>query len=281
MTITAKMVRELRERTSAGMMDCKKALGATDGDFESAVDHLRKTGLKSAEKKAGRSTGEGRVFAVVSDTGHLGSVVSVACETDFVARTPDFEGFLTDLCAHVASENPADASVALGQSWQGGDETVEDAVKRTISKLGENIQVSEVCRMENAGGLIATYVHHNQKVGVMVSVTTDVERANAEGALRTLCMHIAATRPAVLDRADMDAATVEREKDIYRAEIEGKPAEIQERILEGKMSRFYGESVLREQAWVMDDSKTVQQALDGELGGACTIEAFVRFEIGS
>jgi elongation factor Ts len=221
------------------------------------------------------------VFAVVSDTGHLGSVVSVACETDFVARTPDFEGFLTDLCAHVASENPADASVALGQSWQGGDETVEDAVKRTISKLGENIQVSEVCRMENAGGLIATYVHHNQKVGVMVSVTTDVERANAEGALRTLCMHIAATRPAVLDRADMDAATVEREKDIYRAEIEGKPAEIQERILEGKMSRFYGESVLREQAWVMDDSKTVQQALDGELGGACTIEAFVRFEIGS
>ena len=280
MTITAQMVRELRERTGAGMMDCKKALGATDGDFESAVDHLRKTGMRSAEKMAGRSTGEGRVHSVVSDTGHLGSIVAVACETDFVARTPDFEGFLDSLCAHVAAENPSDADEALGQNWQGGDETMGDAVKRTIGKLGENIIVTHVRRMENAAGLIASYMHHNQKLGVMVSVTTEVERETAEAILRTLCMHIAASRPAVLDRADMDEDVVEREKNIYRVEVEGKPAEIQEKILLGKMRRYYSECVLREQAWVMDDSMNVQQALEAELGSDCTIEAFVRFEIG-
>ncbi|HIE71779.1 MAG TPA: translation elongation factor Ts, partial [Planctomycetes bacterium] len=164
MSITSGMVRDLRDRTGAGMMDCKKALVETEGDLEAAEDHLRKQGLKSAEKKAGRDTGEGRVFSVIGESGHVGSMVSISCETDFVAKTPDFQQFLQDLCDHVAANDPTDVDAFHAQAWQGGDQTGEGAVKTLIGKLGENMKVAQISRYENAAGCVGSYVHHDGKL---------------------------------------------------------------------------------------------------------------------
>ena len=278
--ITAKAVRDLREQSGAGMMDCKKALQATNGDFDAAFDHLRKQGLKAAEKKAGRETGEGRVLAASSSDGKNGSLVAVRCETDFVAKTPDFEGFMNELAAHVLEHGSSDPEAIESQAWKAGG-TVGDALKALVGKLGENIQLASMTRFENPGGVVAAYVHHDQKKAALVSVTTSADAAKAADALRDLCMHIVVFNPSGKDRNSVPADTVERERAIYLAEVENKPAEIQEKIVSGKMDKFYAGSVLSEQPWVKDDKMSVQKALEQELGAGTTIADFVRVQVGA
>jgi elongation factor Ts len=274
--ITASLVRELREKSGAAMMDCKKALEATGGDMEAAFDELRKAGLKTAAKKAGRTTGEGRVWCALTDDAKAGAMVAISCETDFVANTPDFDGFLKDLAAHVLEHKPADVASCLGQTWK-GDGTVEDALKALIGRLGENILISDVCTFDAPGGAVQAYVHHDNK-GAIVSVDTGGE-ANAD-VLRDLCMHIVVFNPGALNRDAIDATLVEREKAIIKEDLAGKPAEIQEKIMVGRLEKFFAEQVITEQPWIKDDKSTVQKALEGAMGAGTVLTGFSRVEVG-
>jgi elongation factor Ts len=275
--ITAALVRELREKSGAGMMECKKALTQTKGDLEAAIDELRKSGLKTAAKKAGRTTGEGRVWAVVTDDGKSGAMVSISCETDFVAKTPDFDAFLKDLAAHVLEHRPADLETCLTQPWK-GDGTVADALNALIGKLGENIQIAEVAAYANEAGAVAAYVHHDDKKGGFVNVTTSAPDADV---LKDLCMHIVVYNPAALNRDAFSAADIEREKAVIRDSLAGKPADIQERIMTGRMEKFFAEQVITEQPWIKDDKTTVQKALEAAMGTGTTLTAFARLQVGS
>lgn len=276
MEISAAMVRELREKSGAGMMDCKRALSETGGDMEQAFDFLRKQGLKSADKKASREMGEGRVAAVAS--GSSGAMVAVTCETDFAARTPAFESFIDDLMAHVQANKPEDVDALLGQSWSDGGGTTEEAVKQVIAGIGENLSIARVVTYDNPEGVVGAYVHHNNKVGVLVSVTT--KSTDAEAILKDLCLHIAAIKPEYLDVSEIPEDVIAREKDVYMAEVAGKPENIQEKILSGKLEKFYADRVLPRQPWVKDDKQSVQKVLEAALGEGTRIEAFSRFEIG-
>ncbi len=280
MGITAADVRNLRVKTGAPMMDCKKALEATGGDLEAAEDHLRKLGLKAAGKKAGRATGEGRCFLAVSDDARQGALVSVSCETDFVARTPDFETFLQDLCAHVMLNRPASVEALMEQGWTGGG-TVQDALTETIGKLGENMSISDVRFLEAPEGFVGGYIHHNQKVGVLSAIQTSASRDDSEAVLKQLGMHAAALPPTSLCREEIEKDQLDREVAIYREEVKNKPEEIQEKIIKGKLEKFYTGTCLREQPWVMDDSMSVEKAIEKALGQGSTITAYARFAIGS
>lgn len=279
MTISASQVRELRDQTGAGMMDCKEALKETEGDFESAVDFLRKKGMKSAEKKASRATSEGRVYVTTDEGGKAANLVSVNCETDFVARTPNFEALLESLCEHVARENPVDAEAMLDQAWAEGG-TVADAVKGTIGKLGENILLAGAGRLECASGWVGSYIHHNQKVGVIVALETSKAEDEAAEIIKQVCMHCAVHNPAGLSRDEIAAETVERERAIYMDEVKDKPENIQEKIVEGKLDKFFAGICLNEQPWVMDDKSTTGGAIKAALGDDAHIVSFLRFQIG-
>ena len=191
--ITATMVRELRDKTGAGMMECKKALTACDGDMEAALDELRKSGLKTAAKKAGRETSEGRVYAKVADDLRSGALVSISCETDFVAATEQFQGFLDDLASHVLEHKPSNLDECMTQQWK-GDGTVADALTQLVGRLGENIQIADVVAMENTSGGVGAYVHHDNKKGAMVSVTCPKPNGDT---LKELCMHAVVFQPAL------------------------------------------------------------------------------------
>jgi len=261
------------------MMDCKEALQETDGDSEAAVDFLRKKGLKSADKKASRAASEGRVFATMDPDGKGANIVSVNCETDFVARTPDFETLLGSLCAHVGSEKPADAAEMLEQGWADGG-SVADAIKETIGKLGENILLGGAGRLECADGWIGSYIHHNQRVGVVAAIKTSKSQDEAAEILKNLCMHCAANSPMALGREEIPEATIEREKAIYMDEVKDKPEEIQEKIMGGKLDKYFAGICLNEQPWVWDDKTTTTAAVQDALGDDATIAGFIRFQIG-
>jgi len=278
--ITASMVRELREKSGAGMMECKKALSAAEGDVEVAFDELRKSGLKTAAKKAGRSTSEGRLAATVSEDCHTGAMVSIACEADFVAKTPDFEQFLGDLCAHVLKNTPADVEECLAQEWTHGG-TVAAALAALIGKLGENILIDGVQAYAAPSGVVGAYVHHDQKKGALVNVETSSDCGVATGSLRDLCMHIVVFNPEALDRDAVDADTIEREKAIIRENLNGKPEEIQEKIMVGQLEKFFAQRVITEQPWIKDDKSTVGKALTAALGEGTRLAAFRRFQLGS
>ena len=275
--ITAALVRELREKSGAGMMECKKALEATGGDMEAAFDELRKAGLKTAAKKAGRDTGEGRVASALSDDGKTGAMVAIACETDFVAKTPDFEGFLGDLAAHVLEHGPADVDECLGQPWK-GDGTAQDALTALVGKLGENIQIAAVQRFESPEGVVGAYVHHDDKKGALVAVRTS--STDAAEALKDLCMHIVVFNPEALDRNSVSDEAIEREKAIIKEGLAGKPEEIQEKIMGGRLDKFFAENTLVDQPWIKDDKQSVSKALEGALGDGTAITAFHRFQVG-
>jgi elongation factor Ts len=281
MEISATMVRDLRERTGAGLMECKRALEASKGDFEGAVDHLRKSGLKSAEKKASREMGEGRVQAYVAPKARVGTLIAVTCETDFMARTTDFETFLADMCVHIAEKNPRDAADLLTQKWSKSGASVGEAIKLLIGKLGENLQVARFQRSENMQGRIGSYVHHNQKVGAIASVTTGADENVASEVLKELCMHVAVFKPTAANRAAIPASEVERERAIYLEEVKSKPKEMQDKIVAGKLEKYYADAVLPEQKWFKDETKTVQQVLDERLGKGARSESFARFQIGA
>jgi elongation factor Ts len=279
MTITSEMVRDLRERTGAGLMECKRALEASKGDIEGAVDNLRKAGLKTADKKADRETGEGRVQAWIGPKMRVGSIVALTCETDFVARTADFGKLLYDIAELVAEKSPADVDALAKLPLKGGT-SVGETLKLMVGKIGENIKIARMARLENMKGRVGSYVHHDGKKAAFVSVTTDVDEDKVGEALKELCQHIVVFNPVSSDRAQVPAAAVERERAIYLEEVKSKPAEMQQKIVSGKLEKFYADQVLPEQKWMKDDTKTVQQILEEKLGKGAKIEAFVRVQIG-
>jgi len=283
-TITAKMVGDLRAKTGAGMMDCKKALTEAEGDMEQAIDLLRKKGLSAAAKKSGRVAAEGMIAATGDDK--RGALVEVNSETDFVAKNDAFQAFANGVAEVTLSENPADIDTLKGFAFPGSERSVGEELTHQIATIGENMNIRRFARLESASGVTASYVHGGGKIGVLVQL--DAEKGDdpqvAETA-RMLAMHVAAANPQYLCRADVPADVVEREKDIMRVKAieSGKPENIVEKIIEGQINKFFGEICLLEQVYVIDTDKKVGkvvEALAKELGGQVTLTAYSRFQLG-
>ena len=284
--ITAAMVKELREATGAGMMECKKALTEANGDFDAAVDVLRTRGLAAAAKKAGRATNEGRVNALVE--GKKGAVVQVNCETDFVALTDKFGGYVDTFTKAVIENDPADPAALLESEYEG--EKVQDALTEAIHVIGENMQVSNFKRLEVEGtGALVPYIHMGGKIGVLVSfsfnneATASDEKFLAMG--KDVAMQIAATNPVALDEESVPEEVREHEMSIYKAQAaeSGKPENIQEKIATGRMKKFYKESCLVDQDFVKDPDQTVSSYIASvakELGDEIKVVDFARIALG-
>ena len=287
MTISAKDVKVLRDRTAAGMMDCKRALEETGGDMEAAVDFLRAKGAAKAAKRAEKSANEGTIGHYVHFDGKTAVLVEVNCETDFVAKSDAFVATaqaLTDFALACTADEGAENVLATAIDGR----KFSDLLTEIVSKTGEKTQVGDYAKYKLDGpGLISTYVHFNHKVGTMVQIETgDDATAGAEAIKQTACdiaMHVTATKPLTLDKDQIDPATIEREKAIFAEQVKNKPAEIVDKIVEGKLKKFFAENCLLRQAFVKDDSKTVEQVLANaakEAGGQAKIRRFVRFELG-
>ncbi|MCK5360423.1 MAG: elongation factor Ts [Gammaproteobacteria bacterium] len=273
MAISASMVKELRERTSAGMMECKKALTETDGDMDAAVQLLRTSGAAKADKKAGRIAAEGVVSIYISDDSKLGVIVEINSETDFVAKGEDFQGFAADIAAAVASENPADID-ALNETKLPSGETV-DGIRRTlIAKLGENITVRRFDRIVAADDEVISSYQHGLKIGVLVRTVGGNENIGKD-----LAMHIAAMKPLCVSPDEVPADAVEKEKAVFTAQAaeSGKPPEIIEKMIVGRINKFLNEVALHGQTYVKDSSTTVGKLLKSE---SASINQFTRVEVG-
>ena len=236
MEFSAADVRNLREATGAGMMDCKKALVETNGDIEAAKDYLRKTGIQKAAKKADRGTGEGLVKATISADGKAGCLIALECETDFAARNEQFVALVDELGTHGLKNLPQNADQMLAQNLESG-ETVEGRIKSLVGLVGENMRLSRAASYENSAGRVGSYIHHDQKQGVLLSVTTSADGAATDEFLKKVGMHIASMRPSALSKDEIPAETIERERNIYLDDenLKKKPEEIQEKIISGKM----------------------------------------------
>lgn len=281
MAITAKMVQELRERTGAALMDCKRALESSAGDLEAAIDNLRKAGLKSADKRAGRSTAEGRVQACFAPDGRSGAMVALTSETDFVARTEDFKVLLTKLARVAFEKKLASPEALLEQQLEGA--SVQDAIKGLSGKLGENVQVPKVAFLEAPKGQVGGYVHHNDKIAALVAVDSDAPAAKLQTFLKDLGMHVTFARPQALVREEIPADAVEREKAVLAdsEDVKSKPQDKRERILAGKLEKFYAGLALLEQPWFKDDKLSVAKVLAAELGPSARIRGFALFVVGA
>ena len=285
--ITAALVKELREMTGAGMMECKKALTEAEGEIEKAVDVLRTRGLAAVAKKAGRATNEGTVMALVSDDGHAGALVELNCETDFVGMNDKFKAYATKIAEAVLANKPADLDALKASSYEG--ETVDEIVTDAIHTLGENIQLSRFAYVEDEKGGIAPYIHGGGKIGVLVEFKLgDPSLAsNEEFKLfgRDIAMQVAAANPVAATRESVPADVVEHEKEIYKAQAaeSGKPENIQEKMATGRLEKFYKENCLTEQAYVKNPDQTVAQyaeAVAKELGTTIELVSYVRFMLG-
>lgn len=282
-TITAGMVSDLRAKTGAGMMDCKKALTETDGDMEQAIDLLRKKGLAAAAKKAGRVAAEGLV--AVAGQGTCCAVVEINSETDFVAKNEAFQAFVNGVAQVALEKNPADLDALLALPFPGTGRTVLEEQTHQVATIGENIGVRRFARLSVPAGVVASYVHGAGKIGVLVELTCDKADDRVATLARQLAMHVAAANPQYLERGQVPADVLEREKEIYRAKAResGKPDNIIEKILDGQINKFYGEICLIEQAYVIDpDQKIgkVVEALGKEIGAAVKLSGFARFQLG-
>ena len=281
MNFTAKDVQALREKTGCGMMDCKKALVETDGDMEKAIDFLREKGLASQAKEAGRIAAEGLVLACVDN--NVGAVVEINSETDFVAGSDGFKELTAKVAKVIAEQNPADVEALLACKTEG--KTVEELVQELFLAVRENMKIRRFARME---GHVASYVHAGGKIGVLVKFDTTDEIAASDAfkvMAKDVAMQIAAANPLFLNKESVPAETVEHEKKIMTEQViaEGKPANIAEKIVMGKMGKYYKENCLVEQVFVKDNDLTVQKYVDSvakQLGGEIKIVAFERFEKG-
>ena len=285
--ISAAMVMELRKMSGQGMMDCKKALQETNGDVQQAMDLLRKKGLATLAKRAGRDTSEGLVVCKRSDDGRTAVMVTLCCETDFVAKSDDFVATSKKL-ADYALACPADEGVDKLLETSVDGKTFNDVLTETVSKTGEKTQVGDYAKFTLDGpGLIGTYIHFNEKVGTMIQIETGDEATAGNDVLKQtatdIAMHTTATKPMALDKDQIDSEVVEREKAIFAEQVKGKPENIIEKIVEGKMQKFYVENCLLQQPFVKDDSKTIEQVLAEaakQAGGEAKMKRFVRFEVG-
>lgn len=283
MAFTANDVKTLRERTGCGMMDCKKALTESNGDMDKAIEFLREKGLAAVAKKSGRIAAEGLVYGVVDTDKKVGALIEVNSETDFVAKNQDFIDFVEQCAKTVIAENPADVDALLNVKAFGTEETVAAVLQEKVLTIGENLKIRRFARME---GDLVTYIHGNGRIGVICKFNTDV--ADKEGFAaytKDIAMQIAAANPQYLGRADVPSETIEKEKEILTAQAlnEGKPANIAEKMVMGRINKYYKEVCLTEQEFVKDGDLTIAKYTDKvakELGGSISIEAFVRFEKG-
>ena len=283
--VTSAMVKELRERTSAGMMDCKKALVESDGDMEKAIEWLREKGLSQAAKKASRIAAEGVVAQYISEDGTVGVIVEVNCETDFVAKTDNFVNFCNNVAKHIAKANPADVDALLTQAFvDDASKTVSDLVSEATVAIGEKISIRRFARYETTG-VVSTYIHMGGKVGVLVEVSTDKQDDEIKVFAHDLALQIAAAKPEAVRREEVDAAKLEKEKEILRAQAinEGKPEKIVDRMVEGRIEKYYKEVCLLEQPFVKDGDKSIK-GLMAEVakatGANLDVVRFARFERG-
>ena len=284
--VTSAMVKELRERTNAGMMDCKKALVNSDGDMDKAIDWLREKGLAQAAKKASRVAAEGVVTQYVTPCGCTGVIVEVNCETDFVAKTDNFMNFANNVAKHIAMANPADLDELMNQKFVDDEsKTISDLISEATVAIGEKISVRRFARYETEGA-VSTYIHMGGKVGVMVEVATDAKDNEAvKEFAHDLALQIAAAKPEAVRREEVDATKLEKEKEIQRAKAleAGKPEKIVDRIVEGQIEKYYKEVCLLDQQFVKDGDKTIK-GLMAEVAKAagCTLDVvrFARFERG-
>ncbi len=283
--ISAAAVMKLRKMSGQGMMDCKKALMETNGDLDAAMEMLRKKGLATLEKRAGRDTSEGRVLCTGSDDGKTVTMVSLCCETDFVAKSDDFIE-AADKLMECALKAPAEEGGQVLMDVELDGKKFSDYLTDLVSKTGEKTEVGDYVRYTVAGsGVVGAYVHFNNKVGAMVEVETgtDAVADAVKTVANEICMHIAAMNPASLDQDSFDPAVIEKERAIAAEQVKNKPANIIDKIVDGKIAKFLKDNCLVEQPFVKDDSKTVGQALADaakSAGGEAKIKKFVRIEIG-
>ena len=271
MAITAGLVKELRERTGAGMMECKKALVETDGDIDAAIELMRKSGAAKADKKAGRTAAEGLIVFKVSDDGKTAVMVEVNCETDFVAKGDDFIDFSSAVAQLALDKAPSDIDALLALPMPSG-ETVAEATKNLIAKIGENMTVRRFVR-RTTDGVLGNYLH-----GTRIGVLVDLQGGKEELA-KDIAMHIAASKPACVSEADVPAEMIEKEKEIFAAQAaeSGKPAEIIEKMVQGRIKKFLKEVTLLGQPFVKDPDQTVEQLLKS---AGATVVGFDRLEVG-
>ena len=272
--ITASQVKDLREKTGAGMMDCKKVLTEADGDMEKAIELLRERGIAKAAKKSDRVAAEGLVAAYVSEDAKIGAVVEVNAETDFVASNAEFKAFVEDVAKQIATQNPANVEALLAQkSISDADKTVQEVLTDKIATIGENLTIRRFARFES-NGLVDKYIHGDGKIAVLVEM-----EGSSEELAKDICMQIAAAKPEYLDRDSVPAERVEKEMEILKVQAmnEGKPAEIAEKIVQGRIGKFYGEICLVDQEFVKDPDKKVSQLLKEN---NAKINRFARLEKG-
>ena len=284
MAFTAKDVAKLREMTNVGMMDCKKALSASDGDMDKAIEWLRERGLAAAAKKSGRIAAEGVAYAAIIDG--IGVIVEVNSETDFAAKSPIFTGLVEDVAKAIAAENPADVDALLKCTYPGSDKSIEAMLPEKILVIGENVKIRRFARF--ADGVSVPYVHMGGRIGVLVNLAVE-GGIDATAIGKDLAMQIAALNPRFLDKSKVTDEVLEEEKKILVAQMDNdpkmasKPQQVKEKIAAGKLNKFYEENCLMQQAFVKDSSVTVEQyvaAAAKELGGKVTLVDAVRYEKG-
>ena len=273
--VTASMVRDLREKTGAGMMDCKKALTETDGDMEKAIEYLREKGITKAAKKSDRIAAEGLVLAYVSEDGKVGAAVEVNSETDFVAKNEEFKSFVEMVAKQVVENNPSDVDALLAEdSIEVSGKKVSEVLIDKIAKIGENLSIRRFVRFETTDGLIEKYIHGDGKIAVLVNMK------NADNELaKDVCMQIAAAKPEFLNEESVPAERLNKEMEILKAQAmnEGKPAEIAEKIVKGRIGKFYSEICLVDQEFVKNPDMKIKDLLKSK--GAEIVE-FARLEKG-
>ena len=280
---TAQDVKALREKTGCGMMDCKKALTQADGDMDKAIDFLREQGLAKQAKKASRIAAEGVAYAATTDDNSVGVVIEVNAETDFVAKNDSFMDFVKACANTVIKENPADIEALLALKADGSDQTVAEMLQEKVLTIGENIQIRRFERME---GACVAYVHAGGNVGVLVNFDTDLaSKPEFVSYGKDVAMQIAALNTSYLNKDEVPAEVIEHEKEVMRQQVinEGKPAAIADKIVMGKINKYYKENCLVDQEFVKDSKLTVAQYTKNtakELGGSIEIKKFVRFEKG-
>ena len=292
MAVTAAMVKELRGMTGAGMMDCKKALTATDGDMDKAIEFLREKGLAGAQKKAGRIAAEGIVDTLVAEDGKSAVIVEVNAETDFVAKNEKFRDYVKEVAKQALTTSAADMDAFFAEPWIGDSSlTVKEQLSSMISIIGENMNIRRFKQVKEENGVIVSYIHAGGKIGVLVGFDTEIDPANAEFVEygTDVAMQIAALNTQYLDEAAVPAEVIAHEKEIMIAQMKqdpkmaNKPEQVLAKIVEGKVGKFYKENCLVDQEFVKDSSltiKTYTAAVAKKLGGAITITKFVRFEKG-
>lgn len=272
MQITAAMVKELRERTGSGMMECKKALQAAEGNLEQAIEDMRKSGLAKADKKAGRTAAEGLVVIAISDNKKEAAIVEVNCETDFVSGGDDFKAFATAVANRVLNDSPADVESLVAMSLEEGGVTIEEARQAMVAKIGENIQVRRFERV-STDAAFGSYLH-----GARMGVLVEMENGN-DDLIKDIAMHIAASKPVCVDEDGVPAEMLEKEKDILIAQAKesGKPDDIIEKMIAGRIRKYLAEITLMGQPFVKDPDQTVEKLLKG---AGASVKSFYRFEVG-